>query len=246
MKRVYVIQLKHSNGVPIDLTNIPTVKFYAKETVDAISYYLERTCTVVDPVQGMIRLSLRYTDIPYAGVWLAAFHLIDVHNNPVAQFDVYLYIEKSLTSGEQANNPITIPEVRLSLLDRCPADNSLLDDLEFSDAEIAFAIRRPVDEWNEIPPPIYNAMYTPATFPFHYHWLEATCAELLRMASRKLIRNKLDYNAGGVQVQDKSRAAVYAQLSEQIRQQYLAWAQHEKASINAGNVYGSIRTVTYY
>ena len=164
----------------------------------------------------------------------------------IAQYDIYLYIEKSLTSAERTNNTITIPEVRILLLDRCPADNPLLDDLEFSDSEIAFAIRRPVDEWNERPPHLMNAQYTPATFPYRYYWMEATAGELLKMASRNLLRNKLDYQAAGLSINDKSRAEVYVQLAEQIHIQYLEWMQHEKFRINAEGVYGGVRTVIYY
>jgi hypothetical protein len=246
MKRRYNIQLKRPNGTVLDLTNIAKVMFYAKETNDAVSFYISKECSITDAANGMISLRLRGTDVPYSGVWLAAFHLLDASNAPVAQFDVYLYVEKSLTSANTKNNTITIPEVRMALLDRCPGDNSLLDDIEFTDAEIAFAIRRPVDEWNEHPPMLYNATYTTATFPFRYNWIDAACSELLRMASRKLLRNKLDYQAGGVQVKDKSRAEIYLQLAEQMHQRWKEWLIHHKAAVNAGNIYGGVKTLIYY
>jgi len=245
-KRKYNIQIQHTNGTPVVLTDISRVKFLAKETSDAANFYLNKTCTITDSATGMISLSLKAVDIPYAGVWLGAFHLQDASLEVIAQYDIYLYIEKSLTSAERTNNTITIPEVRILLLDRCPADNPLLDDLEFSDSEIAFAIRRPVDEWNERPPHLMNAQYTPATFPYRYYWMEATAGELLKMASRNLLRNKLDYQAAGLSINDKSRAEVYVQLAEQIHIQYLEWMQHEKFRINAEGVYGGVRTVIYY
>jgi len=242
----YTIQLKYVNDQPVDLSNVSSVKFVAKETYDAISYYLNKTCTIVDAANGMITLQLKPADIPYAGVWLAAFMLYNGEDALISQYDVYLYIKKSLNSAECQNYVITVAEVRYALLDRCPEENALLDDFEFSDSEIMFAIMRPVDEWNETPPIIQNYQYTAATFPYRYHWLDATCAELLKMTSRKLIRNKLDYNAGGVAVNDKSRAPIYAQLAEQMHMEYIRWMRLEKARINAENCYGGLRSRVYF
>jgi len=246
MKKSYTIQIKTPNDLPLDLTNVAKIMFYAKETYDAINFYVEKECTITDAAEGMLKLKFSASDTPYSGVWWAGFHLLDASNASIAQYDIYLYVEKSLTSANRTNNTITIAEMRLALLDRCPSDNSLLDDIEFSDTEVAFAIRRPVDEWNERPPRISTKQYTTATFPYRYYWMEAACAELLKMASRNLIRNKLNYNAGGVSVDDKSRAPIYTQLAEQIHQQYLEWMMHEKARLNAESVYGSISSVTYY
>ena len=246
MKRSYTIQIKTPNDLPVDLTNISKVMFYAKETFDAANFYLEKECTITDAAEGMISLKFGKTDTPYSGVWWAGFHLIDSSDTPIAQYDIYLYIEKSLTSANRTNNTITIPDVRMALLDRCAADNVLLDDVEFSDSEISFAIRRPVDEWNERPPRISTYQYTTATFPYRYYWTEAACGELLKMSGRNLIRNKLNYKAGGVSVDDKSRAPIYMQLGEQIHQQYLEWMMHEKARLNAESVYGNVTSRTYY
>ena len=245
-KRKYNIQIKYANGNAVDLTNIKTVKFIAKETLNAASFYIDKACTITNASEGMISLKLGATNIPYAGVWLAAFQLIDNADVPLSQYDVFLYIEKNLTSANNTNNTITISEVRMLLLDRCPADNSLLDDFEFSDSEIAFAIRRPVDEWNERPPRLASAIYTPATFPYRYYWMEATAGELLKMASRNLLRNKLDYKAGGISIDDKSRAPIYSQLAEEIHKQYLDWMLLEKVRINAESVYGGVTTIIYY
>ena len=40
--------------------------------------------------------------------------------------------------------------------------NSLIDDYEFTETDVMFAIRRPIDRWNEMTPNIM--VFTPATF----------------------------------------------------------------------------------
>jgi hypothetical protein len=245
-RRTLTIQFKKLNGTVLDLTNVAKVTFQAKETQDAVRFYVNKDCTITDAANGIITINFAPKEIPYAGVWNAAFLLWNGDDEILLQYDIYLYLEKDLNSSQRCNTPITIPEVRMLLLDRCPADNGLLDDFEFSDAEVVFAIRRPVDEWNEMLPQIAGYQFTPATFPYRYNWLNATAAELLRMASRKLLRNKLDYSAGGVNINDKSRGPVYVQLAESMHTEWTAWCRHEKARINAENCYGSIRSNIYY
>jgi hypothetical protein len=245
-RRTFTIQFKKPNGTVVNLTNVAKVTFQVKEMQDSIKFYINKECTIADASTGIITLSLSPRDIPYAGVWNSAFLLWNADDELLIQYDVYFYLEKDLNSSERTNTPITISEVRMLLLDRAPADNSLLDDFEFSDAEIVFAIRRPVDEWNEMLPQIEGYQFTPATFPYRYNWMNAAASELLRMASRKLIRNKLDYNAGGLSVNDKARGPVYAQLAEQMHLEWTAWCRHEKARINAENCYGSITSNIYY
>lgn len=245
-RRTFTVQFKKSNGTVVDLTNVNYVMFQAKETYDAASHYINKECTIADAANGIVELSLKPKEIPYAGVWNAAFLLYNADDELLVQYDIYLYIEKDLNSSERCNTPITIPEVRMLLLDRAPSDNGLLDDFEFSDAEVIFAIRRPVDEWNEMLPQIQGYQFTPATFPYRYNWLNAAASELLRMASRKLIRNKLDYSAGGVNINDKSRGTIYVQLAEKMHEEWKGWCRHEKARINAENCYGTVSSNIYY
>jgi hypothetical protein len=245
-RRSFTIQFKKLDGTVLDLTNVARVTFQAKETQDAVRFYVKKNCTVTNAVNGLVTLDFAPRETPYAGIWNAAFLLWNSSNEIILQYDIYLYLEKDLNSSQRANTPITIPEVRMLLMDRCPADNGLLDDFEFSDAQIIFAIRRPVDEWNEMLPQIEGYQFTPATFPYRYNWLNAAASELLRMASRNLIRNKLDYQAGGVNVNDKSRGPIYAKLAEDMHTEWASWCRHEKARINAENCYGSIRSNIYY
>jgi hypothetical protein len=124
----------------------------------------------------------------------------------------------------------------MGMRDRCPEDNFLLDKVEFSDTEIAWAIRRPIDWWNEQPPPIET--YTPATFPFRYNHLDAVIGELYRMAAIHQERNNLRYSAAGVTVDDSESYTRYHQIAEELTGRYQTWALRKKRSMNLEKFYG--------
>lgn len=246
-KRQFIIQLMRPDGSPLDLTNVGQVRFRARETYDATTYHIDKLCEITSSaINGIVTLDLLASDVPWGGVWVAAFQLLDPLDILLTQYDVYLFVNKGLNSSSNQNRIISISDVRMALLDRCPEDSSLLDSFEFSDAECCYAIQRVVDRWNEMPPRIAGALYTYATFPYRYNWIEGVVGELFKMASRKLFRNKLDYSAGGLNVTDKSRAPVYAQWAKELEAQWTEWAKREKFRINAENCYGSINSKIYF
>jgi hypothetical protein len=134
--------------------------------------------------------------------------------------------------------PITVPEIRLSIRDTCPEVNFLIDKVEFETHEIIWAIRQPVDQWNETPPPV--AAYVVTDFPFRYHWTRATVAELLRMAAIWMRRNDLDYSAGGVQVMDTKKWPDYLRFSDMLRKEWTDWMKQKKIEINLSGAYASL------
>ena len=246
-KKEFTIQLMKLNGDLVDLTNVAAVKFRATETFNSQRFYIDKLCPISSSkIDGVVTLALDPTDVPYAGIWVAGFQLFDINTVLLTQYNVYLYVAPGIGELTSANNCVTIAEVRMAMLDRCTEENNLLDDFEFGDAEMAFAINRIVDMWNEMPPIMYNGTFTPATFPYRYNWIEGAVGELYRMASRRLLRNKLDYAAGGINVQDRARGPIYAQMSEQIQQKWTAWARAEKVRVNAENCYGNVTSKIYF
>ena len=144
------------------------------------------------------------------------------------------YISGGYTS---ITGPLTIAEVRLSMRDNVPEDNFLLDDVEFSDTEIAWAINRPVDHWNESLPAVN--VYNPTSFPYRYNWSKAVVGELCLLAARWYRRNTLNYSAGGVQVQDRARAQEYEEVGRQLLTDYKEWMLREKVRLNVKLGWGS-------
>lgn len=236
------VLLEDAEGNPVDLTAADKVRFIAREMTFTDYRYIDKECEIdPDPSTGMVALVLTRDDVPHAGLWEAGFIPMNASEEPLAEYSVYLELKKSMDYERSSEvDPITIGEVRMSLYDRCAEDNEFLDDVEFRDDEVAHAIRRVVDLWNEEPPVIAGCMYTTTTFPYRFHGVDAACGELMRMKGVQLSRNRMPFATGSGKVDDKARADVYIQLGNALMQEYKQWMRREKYRLNANNVYGGV------
>jgi hypothetical protein len=148
---------------------------------------------------------------------------------PMHRMETFLEVEPQY-GNRNRYYPLMIEAVRNKLKDRSPDDNSFLDDLEFSDSEIANAIFDAVEYWNTTTPNVN--VYSPTTFPFTEIWMYGTLYELYRTAYMNLTRNRLSTNAGGMTYDDKQRADAYAKLSEMYEQEFKKGVAAKKREIN--------------
>jgi hypothetical protein len=144
----------------------------------------------------------------------------------------FVEVATNLEDLGQVRYPITIAEVRLAIRDKCPLDNFLLDNVQFTNTEIAWAMRRPVEWFNETPPN-FRVTYSPANFPWRYNHLNGTVAELLIMvAGMNEERNRLTYSAAGLSVGDKDHGKAYMQIGQQMKAEYQKWGLGKKKAMN--------------
>lgn len=226
-------------GEPLTVDPADHVAFSAKETKDAVSFYVDHApVTVVDGTIGSVHLSLTSSDLPYAGIWWAAFQVIDPDGKVVSETPAWLMVEKSIDHAVRENTPLCPSELRLFMMDVCPENNPLLDDVEFTTEEYMAVIRWVVDKWNETPPDV--ARYTQTTFPWRYHWMVGAASRLLMMASRWNSRNHLSFSTGDATVDDRDNAKEYAALARELEQEFLIWFEAKKVEINQNLCYGSL------
>ena len=131
---------------------------------------------------------------------------------------------------------LTENSIRLFLRDADPAANLLLDDLEFTPAEIQEAKELAVQKWNEMPPPV--GIYHADRFPYRYHLLMGTSALLMYMAANRYRRNDLKYDIGGGAIQDQAKAADYGQAGDRLMKEYMAWMEQKKLQLNMEDGFG--------
>lgn len=129
-------------------------------------------------------------------------------------------------------------EIQDFIRDNDPEKNLLLDDLEFSPKEIEQAMTRTVDYWNEVPPPIGSYTYT--RFPYRYHLLIGTTAQLLRSAAHRYRRNELPSQISGGSHSDQAKANPYEQIGDKLWSEYRAWVTQKKYQLNMEMGWGSI------
>ena len=236
----FVIGLYNEKDEPVDLSNTDSVRFIAREMTYTNTMYIDKDCPIQDAANGVVLLDLSKEEVPYPGLWESAFSLRADNGDVQAEFRIYLELQKGIHyTPSSLVDPITIGEVRMALFDRCPADNDFLDDVEFKDTEIVYAIRRAVDMWNETPPRIAGYQYTMTTFPYRYYGANAAAAQLLVMKGNNLMRNRMPLSTGSGAIDDKQRANPYVQIGKEMIAEYQNWIRSEKHRINAENCYGS-------
>ena len=233
-------QLRLMDGTVYTIPDTAAVWLKAVEFVTSPQVYFDKECTPdTDRSTGVVSVTLTAADLPLNGIWVGEFRVLDAEGNKVERFPAWVEVTGTL-DDKQNYRPLSVAEIRLSVRDRCAEDNFLLDNFEWSDDEIMFAITRPVDWWNEMAP---NGVprYTYTSFPFRYHWLDAVIGELLKMAGLHLSRNRMNLTAGGINTDDKARAEMYMQASTKYIQEYRNWATAKIWSLNVRNFMGSTK-----
>lgn len=232
----------------VDLTNAFQVMFYAKDHLLNQDIYIEQEAAIVGaPTDGVVQLDIAAASLNYPGVFYGEIALFeedpDNLGNPKAypykRLPMYLEVTQGLNAAAPANNyGLRVSDIRMALWDRCPEDNFLLEAVMWSDAQIIYAIQRPIDKWNETPP-IIPPTYSASDFPHRYHWTNAAIAELYMMAAHNYLRNSLTYQAHGVTVGDKDKFQYYRAMGKEMQAEYEEWLGRTKAAQNAMNAMGS-------
>lgn len=193
---------------------------------------------VIDSVSGLIAGELPAEVFNTPAIYIAEAALINDDEDDSIAFSnqFYVLVESGLFGSGSYRGPPTVSEIRLRLRD-FREENYLLDVVDFDAAETAAALSRPVQYWNEIPPPIRR--YTTANFPHRHIWIEGCIAELCFIAAEHYRRNDLRHSAAGVDVADKAKEASYLQEGVRRQAEFKELVQSRKVADNAKLGYGS-------
>ena len=186
----------------------------------------------VDAEAGVVSVVPPKTLMARSGIFEMNWGITDADDQLVVTSRGLLSVERSLFAGNLFNNdgPPTIQEIRMLLMDSSPSENLLLDDLEFSDEQIMLAIAKPIETWNETPPPLRKL--NTRTFPWRGAWRDGILAELYLMASAHYRRNRLQTSAAGVDSDTKNKEREYVGASQLYADKFTTWLRDKKASIN--------------
>ena len=127
---------------------------------------------------------------------------------------------------------LTSEDIRFFIFDRTIADNDLLGDLNFSEAEIQNAMSRAAREYGSIPP--YTSTVHPSCFPGDTNmFLDAVAAQLYLSELNKLMRNDIDYTSGNVTTNlVAKRIAHLKELYKQHQERFTSTAKQWKLTEN--------------
>lgn len=200
---------------------------------------------IIDYRKGKVVFNINQKQTKDIGVFIGEIGLFR-GDYLMSRTGVYINIEPSVFDmGYKGDGMITIPEVRLALRDSIPEENSLLDDLEFTDVEILACMRKPIDLWNSLLPATAHYAFNLQNFPFRYWWLKATVACLLEIAEINYMRNQLTYRAGGITVDDKDKWRQYGAKAKYIMDEFTNWAINTKTAMSYSSIGGHIVS-SYY
>lgn len=248
-------QFRDDSGAPIALTSCGFTDSSLSASVGDIEYVIvlrlreamathclqEITASAIDAETGIVEFSLPREAVRNAGIYLAEAAVTAVGSETSVLFSnvFYLNVERGASLDSVRGAP-TVAEIRLHLRDSSGDENFLLDTVAFDDAEIAASIMRPIQYWNEVPPDIKK--YTTHTFPFRFHWLEAIVGNLFLMAEESFRRNNLEYQAGGIAVNDQNKEQNYAAAAQRRLQAWKDFVRAKKAAMNLEAAYGVTRS----
>jgi len=256
---------KNPQGEPVDLSDALSYSSASGDTFDAIGTpsqgvtlrmrelsgadYRDKihtiNVTILDAANGVVRAdSLPDEIVRFPGVYMEEWGVFSAEGRMLFSNQCCTFVRRGLFGVDPNPNkrnlgPPTLEEIRMSIRDNAPQDNMLLDEVEFDAAEITQAVLRPIQYWNETPPPI-QPMLTTKTFPFREMWMLGIQSYLFSMAANHYRRNQLAYSAGGVSVDDKNKEQQYLAASNMLQQQFREMLRAKKIEINISLFAGSL------
>ena len=241
-------------GVPVDLsallpesvsadesysyTDAPLLSLKVRfQDCDRCGVLAEVDGEITDAATGAVQFPLPAAVCQHAGVYSFSAAVLQ-EDRPILIDSGLVSVEPSLWGDpNQLTGPPSLEEIRLHLRDRA-AENTLLGAVEFSDVEILEAIRWPVHEFNESPPPL--PYYNCRTFPWRYNWLNAIVGRLLQSAVHAYLRNKLQATGANLAVNSLDKDDAYLRLAKSYRDEWQLFIREKKCQLNAGLAWGSI------
>jgi hypothetical protein len=198
---------------------------------------------ITDAANGVVQVLLPHGPANQSGLYNLSLAFIRGGEIQLVN-DTLLSVEASLFGkgngvDQHTQGPPTIDEIRMHMWDSDPAENVLLDDLEFGAEQICSAISKPVEYFNETNPPI-GLHFTTANYPYRSHWLDAIVSHLLTYAAAFYRRNRLQGGGGGLQVDDLNKAEAYEAVAKAGWNDYKDFVLRKKTEINMAQCVGSL------
>lgn len=197
----------------------------------------------VNAAAGVVRVTLEADMVEKAGIYEVNWAVLNENGVPVVVDRGITSIERTLFPVDvrvmyEGKGPPTLQEVRMMLMDSSAAENSLLDDMEFSDEQLMLCLTEPVRVWNETPPPIRK--YTTRDFPYRQMWMSGTLGRLHIMAANNYRRNLFRHSAGGVTTNSKDKEKEYMVEGTRLWDEFRTQMVNKKIEVNAKAFCGSV------
>lgn len=238
--------LRDADGTPIDITGALAevdgkegcVEVRIRNALAPGATCYAYAATVIDATTGQVQFTLPNVVRDNACLYNVELAVVTAAGKTLFTRKSLLSVERGLygDTSSMSYGTLTLEEIRMELRDRA-AENDLLRDVEFDNVELLHAILSPIRYWNEIPPDL--GQLSACNFPYHGHWLRATCGHLLRIAANWYERNRLPGTGGGLSLDDRNKSQQYTALSRQYFDEWRIFVDRKKFELNAAGCYGA-------
>ena len=207
------------------------------------SHIWESFGSVTDGDNGVVQAAVSPFAVKQCGVYQLSW-AVKRNNKILITREALLTVDRSLFSmtaacPDRPEGPPTLDEIRMNIWDSSPAENLLLDDVEFGAEQIMLAITKPINYFNEVPPPL-NTRFDTHNFPWREHWIAGIVGHLYEMAAAFYRRNRLQGAAGGVSIDDLNKANEYMQAAKMKLDEWRAFVLAKKVELNMAACTGEI------
>lgn len=234
--------IRDKDGNPVDLTPYFTDSDEYEirviwATCDRGKKSLPQSGSVTGISDGEVQFDVHSDIVPVAGIFLFNVAVVEKSTGNAILLDTGIYSNEASLFGDrnQANSPPTISEIRRRLRDYAN-ENTLLQEVEYSDLDVVDSIILPVREWNETPPLLKRYRFTCASFPYHKLWTDGAIAELLMRSIHHYTRNNLNFSHGGISGGYLNKDDEYLKLYAAIKEEWVVGVGRLKRSLNIGQV----------
>lgn len=218
------------NETPI-IPALTDVKIRFSEAILFDRLLKEISATSVDAQTGKITFEVPSEVQSSSGIYTASIGLFDSTSKLVHVENIYIYVEPSIWGSTEMNNALPqLEELRMAIRDTGPIENEILGDKQFSLEEICLAILRTIRLWNETPPKL--RIETTQSFRYPHILKQGTQLFLFDSFLEWLRKNRLPYNAGGVQIDELGKLGEYTQALQMRFQEFTNLMTRTKAYEN--------------
>ena len=200
------------------------------------------TATAVDATTGEFTFRIPATGTNLPGIYLLEVGLYSRTNVPVVTNGGYLEVTPS-AAYEQDRRPISVASIRRAMRDAHARNNRVLEECEFSLAEIMDQIQFTVDEYNMTNFP--QTTWSQADFPHSSQLLTGVVGHLLEMAALWYARNDVKLQAAGLSADDMGKAQIYMALSERYLKRWMQFVIPHKRNLNVRQGWGTVESRTF-
>jgi hypothetical protein len=231
--------IRDKYGVPVDLTGCQTstVQFRMREIICQNTLTVDAACTINNKAEGGVTLTFPAGATAIPGVFEAQFGLsIDSGSGPLLRHinEGYVIIQTSMFSDTNSyTGPPAVNDVLMAARMADPSRTNLLKRYEWSIAEIALAIARPVEFFNECLPPI-GTEFSTSDFPIRYQWRDAVIGELMQVAAMGYLRDQMGWQSSGpgAAFDDKAKWEHYLKIAQEKITTYQGFVTNHKVAYN--------------